>query len=317
MRAKKQYDEKLTIGSVLIKSLILLFCLVFSCSGFSETLFEQEPFYTISGIEAGFDRPEGITFTPDGKYVAIANSFGNAIHFYEIGGSNKPVFILKGSQTLLDYPHDLSFSIDGNHLAVANSRGNRATIYQKNGDISFQLSPIKVIEDPSFRGIGSVAYSPTTNILAIGDLLSNRVLIYFFHKKGYLPHPVCTIESPGLSIVDGLHFSPNGQFIGITSHGNHKVFFFERKSNSAFLFNRNPIHIMEGKDSLLTYPHSIAFHPTKAFIAITSSGGVEEIGNPGSDPQPLHHRPELSSRKLRDERRPGSGAAKGRHHRAG
>lgn len=254
----------------------LFLSLLFFCHGFSQAqVFEQKPFNIISGEESGLSRPEGIAFTPDGKYIAVANSDGSSIVFYEFGRSNIPVFELKGPETLLYYPHDVSFSPDGKYLAVANRLGNMVTIYKRNeNEFTFSLRPIHVIKEASFSGVGAVAYSPTENILAIGDTFSNRVLIYTFNAEEYQKTPCCSI---GVSLVDGLNFSPDGKFLGATSHGTHSVLFFEHRSKRGNLFTTEPVHIIKGEDSFLKYPHSLCFHPTKDYIAISSAGGSADV----------------------------------------
>ncbi|NGX59681.1 MAG: hypothetical protein KR126chlam3_00837 [Chlamydiae bacterium] len=251
----------------------------FFCQGFSQPLlFEQESFHIICGEASGLDHPEGIAFTPDGKYVAISNAYGNSINFYEFGGSNIPVFVLKGPETLLSFPHDITFSPNGEYLAAANRYSNAATIYKKNKDgIAFNLSPISIITDDSFNGLGAIAYSPTENIIALGDAYSNRVLIYSFNGKQYLKTPSCILATHKLSLVDGLGFSPDGKFLGVTSHANNSALFFERTPNSRNLFASQPVNIIGGIDSLLEESHSLAFHPTKDFVVISSAGGREDV----------------------------------------
>lgn len=257
----------------------LFLSFAFFCQGFSQTfLFEQKSFNIICGEESELNRPEGIAFTPDGKYVAIANADGNSITFYEFCGSNIPVFVLKGPETLLYYPHDISFSPNGEYLAVANRHGNVATIYKKYEDgIAFNLNPISIITNTSFHGIGAVAYSPSENIIALGDSYSNRVLIYSYTEEKYLKNPSCILRPHELCIADGLRFSPDGKFLGVTSHGNHSALFFERKPNSQNLFSPKPVNIIEGMDAFLKYPHSLAFHPTKDFLVISSAGGSGDV----------------------------------------
>lgn len=255
---------------------VLFFSFAFLCHGFSQALvLEQEPFYVIKGEESGLSHPEGIAFTPDGRYVAIANSNANSIAFYEICGSGIPAFEIKGPETLLHYPHDLAFTPNGKYLAVANREGNTATIYRRNKkESSFDLNPIHIIKDSSFNGIGAVAYSPSEDILALGDTYSNRILLYLFSEEEYQSTPSCQLNA---SVVDGLSFSPDGKFLGVTSHYNHSALFFKRKLESRSLFARRPVNSIEGKDSRLKYSHSLAFHPTKDIIAISSAGGTTDV----------------------------------------
>ncbi|NGX45803.1 MAG: hypothetical protein K940chlam2_00983 [Chlamydiae bacterium] len=239
---------------------------------------EEKPFLTISGPDSRLDRPEGIAFTPDGRYVAVACFWGDSINFYEIGESESPIFVLKGTKTHLYHPHDLAFSPDGNYLFVANRRSGMLTIYQRHADgISFEPSPVKRVRESSFNGVGAVTFSPTENLLALADTYCNRILIYEFDETHLVEAPRSILTAPQISVADGLGFSPDGRLLAVTSHDNHKALFFERTPEGEALFDPTPIKILEDEEIPLKHPHSIAFHPKSEDFIITCAGGNRHI----------------------------------------
>ncbi|MGE5196262.1 MAG: WD40 repeat domain-containing protein [Anaerolineae bacterium] len=256
---------------------------------------------------SGLDRPEGVAFTPSGDYVATANSLGNTITFYKRIGEQgavyetTPSFCIKGSESQLDFPHDLSFSPDGTHLAVANRQGNSITIYKKNLSLN-RYDPIPVA---TIKGIFSqiahpdaVRYSPIENIIAVANIHLNTLTFYHYQGDQYDQQPYQVIRNSILKVPDGLDFSKDGALLAVTSHSSHSVILYQRISNSQGLYRDNPIQILEGEETHFCYPHSLAFHPLKNYLAVSCSQGRKNVhifANESESPTTAYlNAPELS-----------------------
>ena len=83
------------------------------------------PRQVLGNPDGNLDHPEDVTFSPDGRYCAVANAGGNTVTFHEydreagLFRSPEPVLTLGAPEVELHYPHGLSFSPDGRDLLVS------------------------------------------------------------------------------------------------------------------------------------------------------------------------------------------------------
>lgn len=233
------------------------------------------------------DRPEGIAFTPSGDMIVVANSLANTVTFYKRIDEQGPIyettpsFAIEGSDSQLNYPHDVSFSPDGNYLAVANRQSSAITIYKKsNSHHGFDTIPIAIIAGEQSRIFApdAVKFSPVDHTLVVANMFTNNSLV-FFHYEGdhFDQQPFQVIECALLVIPDGLGFSSDGKLLGVTSHDNHSVVLFRRVENSNGRFFDQPLQVIQGPETLLRYPHSIAFHPLINDFAVSCSEGIQNV----------------------------------------
>lgn len=232
--------------------------------------------------ESGLDRPEGLTFSPTGDCIAVANSLANTITFYnrlELGNYETiPAYSLNGPESKLNYPHDLSFSRDGNLLAVANRSGNSITLYQKDPQSNqFENRPFGTIEG-RFTHVAApdaVRFSPTDNLLAVANMLSHTVTLYRYDQNRFYRMPILVLNHPILQVPDGIDFSKDGEWLAITSHDAHSVALFQRNSYGSY--DREPFQIIQGEETHFTYPHSLSFHPQTSALAVSCSQGRQNV----------------------------------------
>lgn len=235
-----------------------------------------------ASAESGLDRPEGLTFSPSGDLIAVANSLANTITFYkriEAGVyETTPAYTIQGEESWLNYPHDLSFSRDGTFLAVANRSGNAITLYRKNLEKNqFENTPFAMIQGryTHISAPDAVRFSPTDNLLAVANLLSNTVTLYRYHQNRFFSMPIQVIRHPILQVPDGIDFSKDGQWLAVTSHDAHAVAIFKQTSHGKY--DAVPMQIIQGEETHFTYPHSLSFHPQTNVLAVSCSQGRQNV----------------------------------------
>ena len=240
----------------------------------------------IQGADTGLVRPEGVSFSPSGDCVAIANAEGHSITLYRRIGTgakyeNTPFCVIHGPDSFLYYPHDVTFSPDGNHLAVANRYANCVTVYKKVPNGMFSSLPIAVIqgEYSDLKGVGGIAYSPTKKLLAIASSYDNSLAFCRYQGDIYDPFPCTTIDSSYLLIPDGIAFSKEGSLLVLPCHNSNTVVVYKMSeitpqiNSEQFRKTLDPAQVIDGYEAHLVYPHSVNFHPSNRFVALTSSGG--------------------------------------------
>ena len=260
---------------------LVAFAIHFSTAQSNANIIDKKPITVIEQHESGINHPEGIAFSSSGDFIAVANALGNTITFYkkldDTTYETTPYFTLKNPEAQLSYPHDLSFSPDGYYLAVANSLGT-VNIYKKNPDCSFyDLSPAAIIKCDlsTLKNPHAVKYSPVENIIAVADVLKNIVSLYRYQNEKYeqIPYQIIQDSNGILNKPDGLAFSSDGELLAVTSHANHSVVFYQQIPNSQGLYSPDPVEILQGEQTNFCFTHSVSFHPTNDYLAVSSASG--------------------------------------------
>lgn len=157
-----------------------------------------------------------MVFTPDGKFLVIADEGGNQTKFrlWDISDkSRKQLAELKGYQeNNRKFRHIISwaFSPDGKLLATGEEKG-RIRLWDTSGK---QLTELKTHEsddenDIIIRSIRSMAFSPDSKILATGSVDGSIHLWKLFNKQ------LLTTYKNNRQMVESLTFSPNGKLLAI------------------------------------------------------------------------------------------------------
>ncbi len=246
------------------------------------------PMGSIQGPNTRIQQAEGIAFSPDRKYVAIASASNGKVLLYSILDCNSlkndiaPVFILESPQNPLNFPHDVAFSPNGEHLAVASRNTNEVVIYQKNKDDDFfSQIPFFIIKgsDASFVGMNAVAFHPSGKCLAVCDVLGHHVALYYCDGDTYtsMPYQVITGPIDIFSRPDGIAFSSDGSLLAITSHGVHSVLIYERIAETDDRYTEEPVEIIKGEETGFHYTHSVSFHPRDDTLAVSSAAGRKTL----------------------------------------
>lgn len=280
MKKNSNLNTQILIG---IASWLLL-----SFNGHASLVVDNIPSTIIRDKFSELDRPEGVTFSPSGKYIAAANSLIDSVTFYKRIGDHgsvyekTPAFSIKGKESKLNYPHDIAFSPDGHHLAVANRIGNSITIYKKNNfNDYYNTKPIAVIQG-EFSGVinpDSVRYSPTDQVIAVANLGNSSIAFYHYMDDVYeqIPYQIIQDAPDILLVPDGLDFSMDGELLAVTSHDTHSVLIYQQIPRSGGKYTSKPTEIIQGPNTNFHYPHSVSFHPTKKYLLVSSSEGQKNI----------------------------------------
>jgi DNA-binding beta-propeller fold protein YncE len=262
--------------------------MLLSCNGYASLDVGDIPTTIIRNPFSQLDRPEGVAFSPCGKYIATANSLIDTVTFYKricnTGSAYEttPAFSIQGIESQLNYPHDIAFSPDGLHFAVANRRGSSITIYEKNQmDDSYNMWPIAVIQGAS-SGVmhpDSVKYSPTENVMAVANVNNSSISFYHYNGNIYEQTPYQIIQDTRnvLSIPDSIDFSADGELLAVTSHDTHSVLIYQKILGSSAEYTSRPVEIIQGPDTNFCYPHSVSFDPTKNYLCVSNSQGRKNI----------------------------------------
>jgi WD40 repeat protein len=272
----------------IVNILVGLACLIFTSKGYAVLTIDNIPQTVMSDKFSELNRPEGVTFSPTGKFIATANLFGNKVTFYKRIGDcgsvyeTTPAFSIKGKKSKLNYPHDLAFSPDGRHLAVANRQSNSITIYAKDliQDI-YHAEPIAVVQGKSslLAGPSSVKYCPVNNIIAVANTANRTITFYRYNGNVYDQTPYQIIQDTPdiLSMVNCLDFSMDGELLAVAGADTHSLLIYQRLSGSKNLYGPQPKQIIKGLQTNICYPHSVSFHPTKNYLAVSNAQGRKNI----------------------------------------
>lgn len=199
-------------------------------------LFEDTPYWSLSGPQSHLDYPHDVSFSLSGttELLAVAQRRG-AITIYEKNQADDnygldPIFEICGPEAHLNHSDGVAFVPPNNDfLAACNLLNDTISFYRRTSSrsqISFTVEPV------------------------------------FELRHHSLAHP------------DGIAFSRCGTWLAVANHGNHTVSIFQRQtsilSGSKIRYEPEPLAILE--DSLLRHPHSVAFTPQNHLI-VTSAGG--------------------------------------------
>jgi DNA-binding beta-propeller fold protein YncE len=270
-----------------VVEVVFLLCLSFFNLGCAAILIQEKPASVIMGEQSGLGRPEGIAFSPEGDLIAVANASMNSVTFYKRKNASSaeyekiPFFTIQGARSLIYYPHDVCFSPDGQHLAVVNSRSNSITIYKKNSD-RYDPIPTAVIrgEHSGLKHPHAVKYAPHGKFIAVANLLGNTITLYQYEGDTYSGSPYHVIQNSKYRVFnrpDGLAFSSDGELLAVTNHDAHSVAIYQELPHSPGFYTADPVEILQGEVTNLCYPHSLSFHPSNEYLAVSCAGGIKTL----------------------------------------
>lgn len=248
---------------------------------------DPDPIHVIDGLESDLHRPEGLSFSPDGSQIAVANSSNNSITIHrQVNGESchyetAPIQTFFHSNKIA-YPHDIDYHPDGNSLLVVNRVLQQVSFYKlvnekltENG-----FSRIKGKKN-GLMNPASGSFSTDQKLLAVANRgPQGFISIYLANNKGKFQGkpfqiiPKEVYDTYQVTAPHGIAFSKDGNFLATV----HKKFNADDKGESALVILEKEINsngkITFSVRSILYYGdacvHSVAFHPSGEFLAITN-----------------------------------------------
>lgn len=219
-------------------------------------------------------RFEGIAFSPDGAFLAIATSESNMVFLYRHANgrvAEEPFATIQGARSGLKYPHDVAFSAAGDLMAVA-LRKQGIAVYENRGE-GFAPEPAFVIRGPRSGLKFSDGVAFVGDHLAACNLESDSVSFYRMTSRSPLAfelEPSFELKDDSMYEPDGLAFSHCGRWLAVANHGKHTVAIFERAAGHELRYGPAPVALLGHRT--FRYPHSVAFAPDGNYLFVTNAG---------------------------------------------
>ncbi len=255
-------------------------------------VYETKPSYTIEGLQSQLDYPHDLSFSPDGKHLAVANRVGNSITIYKRDLSlnryeSHPIASIQGSRSQISFPDAVRFSPVENVIAVANMYSHTITLYHFQGD-HYDRRPFQVLTHRILQIPDGLDFSKDGQLLAVTSHDSHSVVLYQ-RKEGsqgfYVNTPIQALQGPQtlFCFPHSVAFHPVKNDLTVScSQGRKNVHFFSTTESG--LYATAPelsLEILEMYDEstihLLDQLHQeggvkgIAFTPDGKGLAITQN----------------------------------------------
>lgn len=203
----------------------------------------------------------GVSFSPDGVYMAVASSSSPYITVYK---RDEQTFTkLTDPGTLpTGAAQAVAWSPDGQFLAVAHFGSPYVTIYQRAGDVFTKLTNPGTL--PTFDGY-SIAWSPDGQYLVVGYGTSPYLAIY--KRSGTTFTKLTDPASLPAATPNTVHFSHNGRYLVVGVNNTTDPFAVYTQAGDVFTKLSNPAIIPSS-----AFVNEAVFSPDDRFLALACSG---------------------------------------------
>ena len=248
----------------------------------------------------------GVSFSPDGQYLAAAHSKSPYITIYKRDGD---------TFTKLPDPAELpagggngtAFSSDGSYLAVVHDYAPHLTIYKRSGDTFTKLATpagLPVLKYPSTDGAYDVSFSPDDTYLAVVHKSgkTDKRYLTIFKRSG---DTFTKLDDPDVVLTDPSEYgSGSGHSVAFNSDGRYlTVGYSEAADLSSYLtiYERtgDSFSRLEGVEDMATGTvYSVAFSPDGQYLAAgcnnpnvtifkRDGAGFEKLRDTGASPDSM------------------------------
>jgi Tol biopolymer transport system component len=219
--------------------------------------------------------PKFVAWSPDGRFLAVANDGDNTLQVYRFNGRSSPTPV-GGTATTGIYPWSGAWSPDGRFLAVANfsSPTTGLQIYRFNGS----STPTSLGTATTGNSPYSVAWSPDGRFLAVANEADDTLQLYRFNGSN-APTSLGTATTG--NYPNSVAWSPDGRFLAVANSVGATV--------QLYRFNGSSAPTSLGTAATGSGPISVAWSPDGRFLAVAnfyaSSGtGLQVYRFNGSNP---------------------------------
>ncbi len=199
----------------------------------------------------------GISFSPDGKYLAVGSSSSLSVHVFD-GKRFNEIIKTKGNGALR--LRDIAFSPDSEFIAAVDYNTIRFfRLYENDGEKLGELSTN--IRQPG--RISSVAFNPTKTHFASGSDEDNNLRIFNMEAR--------LLEKQHTARVNDVAYSPCGDYIATAAGKTLRIFKLQNGSRGVKEI---------AKEKQPAWANAVAFSKDGKYIA--AGGGFMDLGNPES-----------------------------------
>lgn len=220
--------------------------------------------------------PFGVTLSPDGSKIYIADAGNNRIQIFN-AANNAYIgqFGTEGSGNgeFLN-PIDVDFSLDGSKIYVADEANNRIQIFNATNNAYLgQFGGEGSGNGEFFFGM-RVTISPDGSKIYVADVGNGRVQIFNATTNAYLGQFGSSGSGNGEFAYNyGIALSPDGSKIYIADRGNNRIQIFNA-ANNAYIGQFGSFGSDEGE---FAYPNGIALSPdgSKIYVAEIANNRIQ------------------------------------------
>jgi WD40 repeat protein len=149
-----------------------------------------------------------VTWSPNGLYLAVGHSTSPRLTVYRRSANT---FTSVGvPATFGGACNSLNFSSDGDYLAGVATGTGRLRVFKRSGDVFTHLSTGVDFDIPSTGN--SCAFSPDTNLLAVGHVLSSSVSLTVYSRSADTFTRLTIADQP-TTTVNSVTWSPDGAYL--------------------------------------------------------------------------------------------------------
>jgi len=190
----------------------------------NKMIFDSLATYSISGLgtqilKTGEDIVNGISWSQNGKYLAVGEESGNIIKVFQFDGAT---INLLCSASYAGVIYSINWSPDGKYLAVGGNASAKIIVIYSFDGLTLTEKPKCVLTSGSKA---TIKFSPDGNYLAIGGGQAPSLVIYSFDGNSLLQ--TCNLSLTTILSVD---WSPDGKYLAIGEWQNIKVYYFNKTS---------------------------------------------------------------------------------------
>ena len=235
----------------------------------------------LQGVLDGFGRTEDLSFSPDGRRLAVAGFGRDRVYLLEVLLRDPPdgpvTLAVRGitemASAVLHNPHGLSF-VDDDTLVVANRTGDVVILAlprPASGARVVHVSPAATIAGShGLAAPGSVVVAPLAPDLHEVLVCNNAADTLTRHLLDRRRHTVVVgghiALAKGLEVPDGVAVSGDRRWLAVSSHNTHAVLLYRNEIELGP--ESRPDGVLRG----ISYPHGLRFTADGSFLVVADAG---------------------------------------------